>query len=322
MNRGNSVRKVIFLVRDLKKYFPVKRGLFSRTTGYVKAVDGVSLDIEEGKTTGLVGESGCGKSTLARSIVRLIPSESSKMYFLGRDLASLRGRSLRWLRKDLQIIFQDPYNSLDPRFTVYDIVKEGLESFSLCSGRKDCVEKVKDILELTGLPLDSLSLYPHEFSGGQRQRINLARSLVLNPKMLILDEPVSSLDVSVQAQVLNLILDLQEKFRLTYLFISHDLNVIRAVSDTVCVMYRGKIVEEAESEEFFSSPLHPYSRLLLAASRREKAPDIGNNPSFDGKGCIFKNLCPEKKDICETEMPPLFWYSYSHNVSCWLYEKS
>jgi len=320
MDRGNSLRKIIFLVRDLKKYFPVKRGFLSRTTGYVKAVDGISLDIEEGKTTGLVGESGCGKSTLARSIVRLIPSQSSKMYFLGRDLSSLRGRNLRRTRKDLQIIFQDPYNSLDPRFTVYDIVKEGLESFSLCLGRKECAKKVKEILELTGLPLDSLALYPHEFSGGQRQRINLARSLVLNPKMLVLDEPVSSLDVSVQAQVLNLILDLQEKFQLTYLFISHDLNVIKAVSDTVCVMYRGRIVEESESEEFFSSPLHPYSRLLLLASKREKTLDIERDSSFDGKGCIFKDLCLEKKEICETKTPPLFRHSYSHSVSCWLYK--
>jgi len=320
MDRRNSLRKIILLARDLKKYFSVKRGLLSRTTGYIKAVDGVSLDIEEGRTTGLVGESGCGKSTLARSIARLIPSKSSKMYFLGRDLSSLRGKTLRRVRKDLQIIFQDPYNSLDPRFTVYDIVKEGLESFSLCSGRKERTKKVKDILELTGISLDSLYLYPHEFSGGQRQRINLARSLVLNPKMLILDEPVSSLDVSVQAQVLNLILDLQEKFKLTYLFISHDLNVIRAVSDTVCVMYRGKIVEESESEDFFTSPLHPYSRLLLAASKREKMPEIGKNPFSDGRGCIFKNFCPEKKDICETEIPPLFRPSYGHGVSCWLYK--
>ncbi len=320
MDKGNSVRKIIFLVRDLKKYFPVKRGLLSRTTGYVKAVDGVSLDIEEGRTTGLVGESGCGKSTLARSIVKLIPSQSSKMYFLGRNLSSLRGRSLSRIRKDLQIIFQDPYNSLDPRFTVYDIVKEGMESFSLCPGRKERVKKVRDILELTGISADSLYLYPHEFSGGQRQRINLARSLVLNPRMLILDEPVSSLDVSVQAQVLNLILDLQKKFKLTYLFISHDLNVIKAVSDTVCVMYRGKIVEESESEDFFSFPLHPYSRLLLAASKREKMPEIGKNSFSDGKGCIFKNFCPEKKDICEAEMPPLFWPSYSRSVSCWLYK--
>lgn len=253
-------------IKNLKKYYPIKRGVFSRTIGRIKAVDGVSFSIKRGKTLGLVGESGCGKSTLAKTILRLIEPDQGSVKFSGKDLASLGKEDMRHMRKDLQIIFQDPFNSLDPRFKVSQILGEGLDNFPGGRNKKEMAGLAKRILKSVGLTPAALGRYPHEFSGGQRQRISIARSLVLNPKLLILDEPVSNLDVSIQAQIINLLLELQKKLHLTYLFIAHDLEVIKCVSDEVCVMYAGKIIEQAPNEELFRNPLHHYTRNLLAAS--------------------------------------------------------
>ncbi|MBN3040802.1 MAG: ABC transporter ATP-binding protein, partial [Candidatus Omnitrophica bacterium] len=256
----------ILEVKNLKKYYPIKRGLLYKTVGYNKALDDVSLSIEKAKTTGLVGESGCGKSTFAKAVLRLIEPDEGKVIFLNKEITSISAKEMRMLRKDMQIIFQNPYNSLDPRFSVYKIIQEGILSFSIERSRKKRLEMIKAIIEDVGLPQNSLNRFPHEFSGGQRQRISIARSLVLNPKLLILDEPVSSLDVSIQAQIINLLLEIQEKHGLTFLFIAHDLNVVRCMSDFVCVMYLGKIVEKAKTEEVYSNALHPYTQLLLLSS--------------------------------------------------------
>lgn len=257
----------LLTVENLKKYFPVKRGMLSKTVSWIKAVDGVSFSIDEGKTLGLVGESGCGKTTLARAVTRLLDVEQGSILFAKHDIRNIPSRKLRALRKDLQIIFQDPFNSLDPRFNVARIIQEGLSNFISKKEQKNILPTLKNILTLVGLPEDSLWRYPHEFSAGQRQRISIARSLVLRPRLLVLDEPVSSLDVSIQAQIINLILELQQEFKLTYLFISHDLHVVRAVSDTICVMHQGKIVEEGPVDKVFNNPASSYTKLLLDAAQ-------------------------------------------------------
>ncbi len=253
----------ILKVEELKKYYPVKKGVFGRAAEFIKAVDGVSFSLLRGQTLGLVGESGCGKSTLARTILRLIDSDSGKIIFKGRDITALSHREIKSTRKDMQIIFQDPFNSLDPRFTVFGIVSEGLRNFSQKKSKKEIYQKVAKALEDVGLPRELLSRYPHEFSGGQRQRISIARALVLEPELLVLDEPVSSLDVSIQAQVINLLVDLQKKKNLSYIFIAHDLGIVRHICDQVCVMKDGKIVESGKTEAVFQSPGHPYTRTLL-----------------------------------------------------------
>ncbi|MFC1514272.1 ABC transporter ATP-binding protein [Candidatus Omnitrophota bacterium] len=303
-------------VKDLKKYFPVKRGLLQNTVSYVKAVDGVSLQVAEGKTLGLVGESGCGKTTLARSIIRLIEPDSGQIIFDHKEIRGLKGSQLRMLRKDLQIVFQDPFNSLDPRFSVARIIAEGAVHLSEIRDKEKIAASVKAMAGLVGLSPESLSRYPHEFSGGQRQRISIARSLILNPRLLILDEPVSSLDVSIQAQIINLLLELQEKLDLSYLFISHDLNVVRAISDTICVMYRGKIVEEAPVEDLFKEPLHPYTKLLISlGSGKDQAAEA--LPEQASQGCIFREKCKYRKTICK-QPPPFSYPSDSRRVACWL----
>lgn len=256
-----SDKKSILEVHNLKKHF------LSKGKSYVKAVDGVSLQIKKGETLGIIGESGCGKSTLAKLILKLLPADEGRIYFKGGEITALSESEVRKLRKDMQVVFQDPFNSLDPRFKVSEIVKEGLVNFISKQDKKIVDEKIKDMVNLVGLPLNSLDRFPHEFSGGQRQRISLARSLILNPSLLILDEPVSSLDVSIQAQIINLFLNLQKKLSLTYMFIAHDLDVVRAVSDRVCVMYKGKIVEKNKCPDIFQNPLHPYTKLLVEASR-------------------------------------------------------
>ena len=279
-------------VKNLKKYYPIKRGLFSRTVGRIKAVDGVSFSIAEGKTLGLVGESGCGKTTLAKTILRLIEPDEGSIKFSGQELTKLNKEEMRYQRSDLQMIFQNPFNSLDPRFKVSQILAEGLMNFPEGRSKKEMAGLAKRILNSVGIAPAALERYCHEFSGGQRQRISIARSLVLNPKLLVLDEPVSSLDVSIQAQIINLLLELQKKLHLTYLFIAHNLDVIRCVSDEVCVMYSGKIVEMAPTPELFKNPLHLYTRLLLGSS-----PKIGQKMTAATAQQIIPTIAAPLKEV-------------------------
>jgi peptide/nickel transport system ATP-binding protein/oligopeptide transport system ATP-binding protein len=300
-------------IRDLVKYFPMKSGLMRRTTGQVKAVDKVSLLIEKGETLGLVGESGCGKSTLGRLLVRLLDPTSGHIFFDGKDLATLEGKALQSLRSKVQIIFQDPYSSLDPRSPVGNSIGEGL----LVHGVRDAGERhqrVADMLRLVGLRASHAQRFPHEFSGGQRQRIGIARALVLRPEFVVCDEPVSALDVSVQAQVLNLLKELQNELDLTLLFISHNLAVVEHISDRVAVMYLGRVVEITDRDTLYERPLHPYTRALLSAvpipepgRRRERMVLQGDVPSplNPPSGCSFHPRCPIAASICSEQEPEL-----------------
>lgn len=312
-------------VKDLKKYYLVTGGLLSRHLGDVRAVDGVSFYITEGETLGLVGESGCGKSTLGRVILRLEEPTEGRIIYRGTDITKLDKKGLRGLRKEIQIIFQDPQSSLDPRMTVEQSIGEAL----LIHGMRDDRERAKrvaEILELVGLEAQHALRYPHEFSSGQRQRIGIGRSLVMNPKLIIADEPVSALDVSIQAQILNLMLDLQKKFGLAYLFIAHDLSVIRQVSHRVAVMYLGKIVELAERDEIFQNALHPYTEALLAAipdMRQKKArillPGSVPSPLNVPAGCRFHTRCHRVLPLCQQEEPNLNDVGGGHLVACHLH---
>lgn len=315
-------------VKNLKKYFPVEKGFWRKTVGYVKAVDKVNLYINEGETLGVVGESGCGKTTLGRCILRAIePTEGSILFRLNGDMidiTKLDRESLRATRRYTQMIFQDPYSSLDSRMTVLDIVGEPLLVNKLATGRK-MEERVKDLVKVVGLNVKHLKRYPHAFSGGQRQRIGIARALASNPKFIVADEPVSALDVSVQAQTLNLLQDLQARFKLTYLFISHDLSVVEHISDRVAVMYVGKVVELAKTEEFFLNPLHPYSEALLSALpkpdprlRMKRIILSGEvaNPVNPPSGCYFHPRCKYAEEICKKEEPEWKEVNPDHFVAC------
>jgi oligopeptide transport system ATP-binding protein len=310
-------------IRDLKKYFPVGDGLFSRKKGNVKAVDGVNLTINEGETLGLVGESGCGKSTLGRTILRLIEPTSGEVIFQGKNLLGLSARELREMRRQMQIIFQDPYASLNPRMRVGDIIGEGLEIHKLAKGKAKR-DRIMELLHQVGLREDHYPRYPHEFSGGQRQRIGIARALAVTPKFIVCDEPVSSLDVSIQAQIINLLQELQERMHLTYLFISHDLRVVEHISHRVAIMYLGKVVEIAASETIYREAKHPYTRALLSAvpmpdmSRKKErivlqgdVPSPVNPPS----GCTFHPRCAYRQPLCSETEPPLD-FADRHGVSC------
>ena len=314
-------------VNDLVKHFPVKGGLFGRTSGSVRAVDGVSFELAKGETLGLVGESGCGKSTTGRCILRLIEPTSGEVWFEGRNVVGLGREAMRALCRDMQIIFQDPYASLDPRMTVGAIVGEALVIHNLTSTESQYRERIVELLETVGLHADHLRRYPHEFSGGQRQRIGIARALAVSPKLIVCDEPVSALDVSVQAQVVNLLLDLQRDRRLTYLFISHDLRIVEQVATRVAVMYLGRIVELAAAEAMYREPLMPYTQALMSAipvpdpvTKRERIVLAGDvpSPANPPPGCVFHPRChhPAKDAACGRLVPPLEEKAPRHWVTC------
>lgn len=313
-------------VNHLKKHFPIKGGVFSKTIGYVYAVDGVSFTLHKGETLGLVGESGCGKSTTGRTILRLIEPTAGEISFEGQNITAIEKGEMRALRRQMQIIFQDPYASLNPRMTVGSIIGEPLEIHKIARGAEK-TERVASLLDKVGLRPEDMRKYPHEFSGGQRQRIGIARALALNPKLIVCDEPVSALDVSIQAQVINLLEDLQEEFGLSYLFIAHNLNVVEHISDRVAVMYLGKIVELATDKELYSNPQHPYTEALLSAVpvpdptvQKKRVILQGDVPSpiNPPSGCHFHTRCPYKEKICEETEPEFKDLGGGHWVACHL----
>jgi len=329
LTTAHAKSDVLLRVENLTKHYPIRRGVLSRVSGYVRAVDGVSFEVKRGETLGLVGESGCGKTTLARAILRLTDVTAGEVYFDGVPVLALKPNELRALRKRMQVVFQDPYGSLNPRLTVGSMIAEAVKIHRLATG--DAVRaRVAELLDRVGIPAEHMSRYPHEFSGGQRQRIGIARALAVNPDLVIADEPVSALDMSIQAQIINLLKDLQEALGLTYLFIAHDLGVVEYISDRVAVMYLGRIVEIAPAPELYRAPLHPYTQALLSAvpsidpsKRRQRILLPGDVPSPANvpKGCAFHTRCPHAMAICRTQTPPLKEYEPGHRTACWLYEK-
>jgi peptide/nickel transport system ATP-binding protein/oligopeptide transport system ATP-binding protein len=312
-------------IRHLKKYFPVRKGLLQRVVGNVHAVDDVSFAIQPGETLGLVGESGCGKTTVGRTLLRLYEPTSGSIHFRGEDVTHRAGSALRQLRRDMQIVFQDPFSSLNPRMTVRGIVEEGLRIHRIGT-KAERRDRVEEILVKVGLDPTYLYRYPHEFSGGQRQRISIARALALQPQFMVLDEPISALDVSIQSQIINLLAQLKDEFKLTYLFISHDLSVVEYISDRVAVMYLGEIVEVAKSEQLYRNPLHPYTQALLSSvpsidptKRRQRVVLPGDVPSpiNPPSGCRFHPRCPIAVEACKTQPPPLVQID-GHAVRCHL----
>ncbi|MFP4374335.1 MAG: ABC transporter ATP-binding protein [Spirochaetaceae bacterium] len=319
-------RKPVISLRNLKKHFPIRTGVFSRVTGYVKAVDGVSFDIYPGETFGLVGESGCGKSTTGQVILRLLSATGGSVHYRGEDVYAASAERMRALRKHMQIVFQDPYSALNPRMTVGAAIREILGVHHIATGA-DAQRRVEEVLSRCGLQPYHSDRYPHEFSGGQRQRVVIARALALDPNFVVADEPISALDVSIQSQIINLLEDLQEEFDLTYLFVSHDLSVVKHIADRVGVMYLGKLVEVAPKNAFYDKPLHPYSEALLSAvpvsdpSHRKKriilkgdVPSPSNPPS----GCPFHTRCPYAMDVCKTVVPRLLPTEGGRYVACHL----
>lgn len=322
----------LLVVKNLKTYFPIRKGIFSKTVGYVKAVDDVSFAIRRGETLGLVGESGCGKTTVGRSLLRLIEPTDGEIYFEGKNLRAMNRKELRQMRKDMQIIFQDPFSSLNPRLTVGQMLREVLEAHHLAEG-KAAEKRAAELLEQVGLSAQYLNRYPHEFSGGQRQRLGIARALAVEPKFIICDEPVSALDVSIQSQIINLLQDLQKALGLTYLFIAHDLSVVEHISDRVAVMYLGKLVEIADCETLYQTPKHPYTEALLSAVpipnpklKRKRIVLAGDIPSPASvpSGCGFHPRCPKAQESCKRIAPRLHAMPNNpmHRVSCLLYETS
>jgi oligopeptide transport system ATP-binding protein len=326
LTRAWTAADPLVSVRGLKKWFPVSSGVVQRTVAHVRAVDGVDLDIKKGETLGLVGESGCGKSTLGRTIIRLLDPTAGTIQFKGEDIARKRGSKLRSLRREMTMIFQDPYASLDPRQTVGDIVGEPLDIHRLATGRAR-EGRIRELLNVVGLNPGFTKRYPHEFSGGQRQRIGIARALAVEPSFIVCDEPISALDVSIQAQIINLLERLQSKFNLTYLFIAHDLSVVKHISNRVAVMYLGKVVEISPGSELYKRPRHPYTGSLLSAipipdpkiERDRKRVILQGDvasPVNPPSGCRFRTRCPKAQPHCAEEEPPLESFGIEHRAAC------
>ncbi len=327
----NAKREKLLEVKALKMWFPIFRGILQRHVADVKAVDGIDLHVYRGETLGLVGESGCGKSTTGRAILQLYRPTAGEVLFEGKNLVKLKDSELRPMRRQMQMIFQDPYASLNPRMTVGSIVSEPLEVHNIGT-KAERLERVRELLRVVGLNPYFINRYPHEFSGGQRQRIGVARALAVNPSFIVCDEPISALDVSIQAQIINLLEDLQEQFGLTYLFIAHDLSVVRHISDRIAVMYLGKIMEVADRDELYRNPMHPYTQALLSAvpipdpvveEKRQRIILEGDVPTpvNPPKGCHFCTRCPKVLDICRDNQPESRDYGTEHYVACWLYQK-
>ena len=324
------MNKVLLKVDHMKKYFPIRSGIFSRTTGQVKAVDDVSFEVYEGETLGIVGESGCGKSTTGRVLMRLTEPTEGRIEFNGTDLTALSSEEMRKMRRDIQMVFQDPYASLNPRHTIEKILEEPLIVHGIGRTSAERRKMVLDYLKIVGLSEYHAKRYPHQFSGGQRQRIGIARALMTNPKLIIADEPVSALDVSIQAQVLNLMKQLQEELKLTYIFIAHDLGVVRHISDRVGVMYLGRMVELATSESLYEKPLHPYTQALLSAVPIPDPEHVSEqmiltgdipSPSNPPSGCTFHTRCPFAMAVCKQKAPALQEITPGHSVACHLYDE-
>jgi oligopeptide/dipeptide ABC transporter ATP-binding protein len=315
-------------VSHLKKHFPIRKGFFQRSTGTIKAVDGIYFELQQGETLALVGESGCGKSTAGRTMLKLLEPTDGQIYFKGQELTQLNVNEMRNMRKKMQIIFQDPYASLDPKMKIMDIIAEPLWTHRMITTKNEMLEQVRMLMEIVGLNVEHMDRYPHEFSGGQRQRISIARTLSLRPELVVADECTAALDVSIQAQILNLMKKLQRDYHMALIFVSHDLSVVKHISDRIAVMYLGKIVEFADKRDLYKHPLHPYSQALLASIpipdpsiRREKIllrsdlPSPINPPS----GCVLHPRCPFKMDRCVNEVPELKQVSTHHQVACHLY---
>jgi len=331
MSDSSNTHQKLVEIRGLKMWFPIMRGILQKHVADVKAVDGLNFDVFQGETLGLVGESGCGKSTTGRAILQLYKPTAGSVLFEGSDLVALKGEDLRKMRRRMQMIFQDPYASLNPRMTVGSIVAEPLEVHNIGT-KAERVERVRELLKVVGLNPYFINRYPHEFSGGQRQRIGVARALAVNPAFIVCDEPISALDVSIQAQVINLLEDLQEQFGLTYLFIAHDLSVVRHISDRIAVMYLGKIMELSDREELYLNPMHPYTQALLSAvpipdpvieEKRQRIILEGDVPSpvNPPKGCNFSTRCPKALDMCKEQEPEFRDYGGGHWAACWLHQK-
>jgi oligopeptide transport system ATP-binding protein len=326
LSRAWTTNDPLVTVTDLKVWFPVASGMMQRTTGHVHAVDGVDLEIMPGETVGLVGESGCGKSTLGRTIIRLVEPTAGTITFKGEDITHRHGEKLRALRRDMAMIFQDPYASLDPRQTVGDIIGEPIDVHGLAKGRERHA-RIQELLRVVGMNPRFADRYPHEFSGGQRQRIGIARALAVEPTFIVCDEPISALDVSIQAQIINLLENLQSKFKLTYLFIAHDLSVVKHISNRIAVMYLGKIMEMAPGQELYRRPRHPYTGSLLSAIpipdpkielKRERVIIQGDvaSPVNPPSGCRFRTRCPRAREHCAEEVPPLESFGAEHRAAC------
>lgn len=320
---------ILLKVEHLKKYYPVKSSSLKRSNGFVKAVDDISFDVKVGETFGIVGESGCGKSTMGKSVIRLIEPTDGKVILDGQDFTALKGKELKKARENIKLIFQDPYASLNPRMTVKDIIGEPIDIAKIYKTKKERNDRIIEVMKQVGLNLDYLYRYPHEFSGGQRQRIGIARAIALQPKLIICDEPVSALDVSIQAKIINLLKELQQKLGIAYIFISHDLSVVKHIADRVGVMYLGNMMEMADKKALYSNPLHPYTQALFSAIPKISSERIDDkeilggdvpSPANPPKGCRFVTRCPKAMEICKSVRPELKEVEPGHKCACHLYD--